>query len=73
MVQLRRFLGRLCGPLLKTELPLIKNIPKPLGLGFNTIRINSSISSRYRYTLKYLKIAGISFVLNKEKNINDFK
>ena len=30
MIQLGRFLGRLLGPLLKTGLPLIKNIIKPL-------------------------------------------
>ena len=30
MVQLRGFLGRLPGPLLKTGLPLIKNVVKPL-------------------------------------------
>ena len=27
---IRRFLGKLLGPLLKTELPLIKNVIKPL-------------------------------------------
>ena len=30
MIQLGGFLGRLLGPLLKTELPLIKNVIKPL-------------------------------------------
>ena len=30
MVQLGRFLGRLLGPLIKTGLPLIKNVIKPL-------------------------------------------
>ena len=30
MVQLRRFLGRFLGPLLKTGLPLMKNVLKPL-------------------------------------------
>ena len=30
MIQLRGFLGRLLGPLLKTGLPLIKNVIKPL-------------------------------------------
>ena len=30
MIQSRGFLGRLLGPLLKTELPLIKNVIKPL-------------------------------------------
>ena len=30
MIQLGRFLGRLLGPLLKTGLPLIKNVIKPL-------------------------------------------
>ena len=30
MMQLRGFLGRLLGPLLKTGLPLIKNVIKPL-------------------------------------------
>ena len=30
MVQSRGFLGRLLGPLLKTGLPLIKNVIKPL-------------------------------------------
>ena len=30
MIQSRVFLGRLLGPLLKTGLPLIKNVIKPL-------------------------------------------
>ena len=30
MIQSGRFSGRLCGPLLKTGLPLIKNVIKPL-------------------------------------------
>ena len=30
MIQSRRFLGRLVGPLLKMGLPLIKNVIKPL-------------------------------------------
>ena len=30
MIQSGRFLGRLLGPLLKTGLPLIKNVIKPL-------------------------------------------
>ena len=30
MIQLGGFLGKLLGPLLKTELPLIKNVIKPL-------------------------------------------
>ena len=30
MIQSGRFLGKLLGPLLKTELPLIKNVIKPL-------------------------------------------
>ena len=30
MIQSGRFLGRLLGPLLKTGLPLIKNVVKPL-------------------------------------------
>ena len=31
MIQSRGFLGRLLGPLLKTGLPLIKSVIKPLG------------------------------------------
>ena len=31
MIQSGRFLSRLLGPLLKTRLPLIKNVIKPLG------------------------------------------
>ena len=34
MIQSRRFLGRLLGPLLKTGLPLIKNVIKPLAKSF---------------------------------------
>ena len=30
MIQSREILGRLFGPLLKTELPVIKNVIKPL-------------------------------------------
>ena len=44
-------LGRLLGPLLKTRLPLIKNVIKPLAESFNSFIINcSSISSRCRNT-----------------------
>ena len=32
MIQLGRFLGSLSGPLLKTGLPLLKSVIKPLGL-----------------------------------------
>ena len=34
MIELRGFLGRLLGPLLKTGLPLTKNIIKPLSKSF---------------------------------------
>ena len=48
------FLGRLLGPLLRTGLPLIRNVIKPLTISqkhFNFITINySSISSRCRNT-----------------------
>ena len=48
MTQSGGFLSRLLGPLLKTGLPLIKNVIKPLAQKcFNSFRINcSSISSR---------------------------
>ena len=50
IVQLRGFLGRLLGPLLNIGLPLMKNILQPSAKCFNTIRINSSSSSRRRNT-----------------------
>ena len=52
MIQSGGFLGRLVGPLLKTGLPLIKNIFKPLTKSiFNSFRINSSsISNKCRNT-----------------------
>ena len=34
MIQSGEFLGRLLGPLLKTELPLIKDVIKPLAKSF---------------------------------------
>ena len=34
MIQSGGFLGRLLGPLLKTELPLIKDVTKPLAKSF---------------------------------------
>ena len=48
MIQSGGFLGRLLGSLLKTGLPLMKSVIKPLAKKcFNTLRINSSsISSR---------------------------
>ena len=51
-IQSGGFLDRLLGPLLKTRLPLIKNVIKPLAKSvFNSFRINcSSISSRSRNT-----------------------
>ena len=50
MVQSGGFLGRLLGPLIKTGLPLIKNVIKPLAKSFfNSLRINcNSITSRCR-------------------------
>ena len=52
MIHSGGILGRLLGPLLKTGLPLIKNVIKPLAINiFYSIRINcSSISSRCRNT-----------------------
>ena len=54
MIQSGGFLGRLLGPLLKTGLPLMKSLIKPLASSkcFSTIRISSSssISSRCRNT-----------------------
>ena len=48
IIQSGRFLGRILGPLLKTGLPLIKNVIKPLAKKhFNSFKANcSSISSR---------------------------
>ena len=48
IIQSGRFLGRILGPLLKTGLPLIKNVIKPLAeKHFNSSKANcSSISSR---------------------------
>ena len=48
-IQTGRFLGRTLGLLLKTGLPVMKNVIKPLPKSFNFIKINSiSISSRFR-------------------------
>ena len=50
ITQAGEFVGRLLGPLLKTGLPLMKNLIKPLRF-FNSIRINCcSISSKCRNT-----------------------
>ena len=47
LIQSGGFLGKILGPLLKTGLPLIKNVIKPLAKSFNSFRINCSrISSR---------------------------
>ena len=48
IIQSGRFLGRILGPLLKTGLPLTKNVIKPLAeKHFNSFKANcSSISSR---------------------------
>ena len=50
--QWEKFLGSLLGPLLKTGLPLIKNVLKPLAKSvFYTITINSRrISNRCNYS-----------------------
>ena len=49
VIQSRRFLGRLLGTLLKTGLPIIKNVIKPLAKKcFSSFRIN--FSSRCRNT-----------------------
>ena len=50
MIQSGGFLSRLLGPLLKTGLPLMKSVIKPLAKKYlNSIRINCcSISSRCR-------------------------
>ena len=46
MIQSGGFLGKLLGPLLKTGLPLMKSVIKPLTKSVNS----SSISSRCRNT-----------------------
>ena len=57
MIQSGGFLGRLFGPLLKTELPLMKNVIKPLAKCINSFRINcGSIGSRCRNTQKNIRI-----------------
>ena len=58
MIQSGGFLGRLLGPLLKTGLPLMKSVIKPLAKSVLVpLRINSSsISSRCRNTQKNLRI-----------------
>ena len=61
MIQSRGLLGRRLGPLLKTGLPLMKTVVKPLPVlilkCFKSFRINcSSISSRFRNTLTNLRI-----------------
>ena len=57
-MQSRRFLSRLLGSLLKTGLPLIKNVITPLAKkDFTTVRINSSIiSNRWGYSKNIMKI-----------------
>ena len=51
MTQSGGCLGKPLGPLLKTGLPLLKNVIKPLAKCSNSIRINSnSICSRCRNT-----------------------
>ena len=55
MIQLGGFVGRLLGPLLRTGLPLIKNLIQPLANSVLIpleliISISSSISSRCRNT-----------------------
>ena len=51
MIQSEGFLGKLLGPLLKTGLPLIKNVITPSAKCINFFRTNSSsISSRCRNT-----------------------
>ena len=56
--QSARFLGKRLGPLLKTGLPLMKNLLKTLATSVkpNTIRFNNSkISNRCRYSKKKKK------------------
>ena len=51
IIQYGGFLSKLLGPLLKTGLPLIKNVIKPLAKSANSFRINcSSNNSRCRNT-----------------------
>ena len=54
IIQSADFLGKLLGPLLKTGLPLIKNVIKPLAK--SAINCSSSISSRCRNTQKNIRI-----------------
>ena len=51
MIQSGGFLSRILGPLLKTELPLMKSVIQPLAKSVKSIWINcSSISSKCRNT-----------------------
>ena len=47
MIQLGGFLGRLLGPLIKTGLPLLKSVIKPLGLTAASSVIDAGVRKRY--------------------------
>ena len=47
MIQSGGFLGRLLDPVLKTGLPLMKNVIKPLGLTASTSAADAGIHKKY--------------------------
>ena len=74
-MQLGGFLGILLGPLLKTGLPLMKNVLKPLASGVSTplgltVAASAAVAGIYK---KNLGFGVVSFGPSKVNNINNFK
>ena len=64
MVELGAFLGRLLGPLLKTSLPLMKNVLKPLAKSvLITLGLTASASATYAVIQKNIFGSGIMKII----------
>ena len=68
MRQSERFLGRLLGPLLKTGLPLIKNVIKPLKLKVFSIPLRLTAGASAADARIHKKILGSGHPLDSSSN-----
>ena len=70
MTQLWGFLGRLLGPLLKTGLPLIRNVLKPLSKSI-LVLLGLTVAASATDTAKKMFGSGTATLTFSNKNLNN--
>ena len=74
MIQSGGFLGRLLDPLLKTRLPLVKNVIEPLGISVLiplglTAAVSAADAGIHKKNLQIWSFSSLCFVYNNTNNI----